>query len=322
MSQTNFPEWFAEGDVEQTIQQARAADVPQDAIVEALAEHAFEGLRAERVVNIVGAISDDPRTTDCGTVGLSHSPSATTEPRETPPRRFSVDDVVYLSDAEFARVLGLALEQFGGESIRTTDDESALDLYWSRDGTTVGLRAATSTGNTIDAESVGTLADAPVASPAGAMPDSVVLVSDDDVPAEAVETATDAGIAVIDRGQLETVFERAALPAAAVGTVLEEGATHDGALAELVELDGVPEPRRTIEAGATKTAAEVDVGRGSVDSTSSEESDDDDQPTDTGTGPTAPKDEASPPAGETGVLYADPDEDGDYDAFDDFTEGI
>lgn len=316
------PEWFVDRDVEQTVQRARAADVPEERVVETLAEHAFDGLRDERITNIVERVPDDRRTTDGGIAGLSQSPSATAEPREIPPRRFSVDDVEYLSDAEFARVLGLALEQFGGESIRTAD-ESPLDLYWSRDETTVGIRAATSTSNTVDARSVETLTNGTATSPDRISPDSVVLTTDDDVPAATVETATEAGIAVIDRGQLETVFERAALPAAAVGTVLEDGATHDGPLAELVDLDSVPEPRRTIEAGATRTAAEIDVERGSIDPISSEGSDGDpDQPTDTSTGPTTPNDGTSPPPGETGVLYADPDEDGDYDAFDEFTEEI
>lgn len=319
MSQGSIPDWFVEGSVEQTVQKARAAGVPRDTTVETLAEHAFDGLRDERVTNIVEAISDNPGATEDGAGYLSQSPSATTEPRATPPRRFSVDDVEYLSDAELARVLGLALEQFGGESTLTPGDESRLDLYWSRDETTVGIRTAVSAGTTVDIQAVERLTGGRTTSPTGASPDSVVVTTDDVVAAETVEAASAAGLAVIDRGQLETVFERAALPAAAVGTVLEEGATHDGALTELVDLDGVPEPRRTIEAGETKTAAEIDVR---TRAKRMEPEDTPDQPTDSSTEPMTPNDGVSPPAGETGVLYADPEEDGDYDAFDDFAEGI
>ena len=332
MSRWSFPEWFVEDDVRATVWNARAAGASTGAIVEVLEATTFDGRPTDRFERIVERIPEQTAAQSAdGNRRLSQPPSTSIEPRERPPRRFSVRDVAYLSDTEFARVLGLALEQFDGETRRpTSDDQSAIDLLWDRPDETVGLRTVASTGGGVGASTVETVVEA---SPVDRV-DQLVVVTNAEFATRATTVAGDAGVSLIDGDHLETIYDRAALPADAVGTVLEDGAEHDGLLSEIVDLDPVPEPSRSIDTGPTPTAAEIET----ISHPRDQQRLDDDRRdgTDTGGGESVePSDGESepawgddgeprsePPPGETGVLYADPDEDGDYDAFDDFAEGI
>lgn len=332
MSQQSLPEWFVKGDLRATVWNAREAGVSADAIVKMLGETMFDGRPTDRIKRIVERIPEQTAAQSADNDRrLSQPPSTSVEPRERPPRRFSVRDVAYLSDQEFARVLGLALEQFDGETRRpVSDDRSTVNLLWERPDATIGLRTIVSSGSGIEANTVKTVVESSTADRAG----QLAVVTNTEFSTQATTVADDAEVLLIDRGQLETIYDRATLPIDAVGAVVEHGAEHDGPLSEMVDVDPVPEPSRSIDTQPTVTAAEIET----ISDPSDQPGLSDDRTSDTDTeegGSAGPSDGESKPVGaedeeswsepspgETGILYADPEEDGDYDAFDDFTEGI
>jgi len=57
-------------------------------------------------------------------IRLSQSPSTDATPRNPLANQFSVDDLAYLSTREAARMIGLALEQFDGNTVRLSETQS------------------------------------------------------------------------------------------------------------------------------------------------------------------------------------------------------
>jgi hypothetical protein len=112
----------------------------------------------------------------------------------------------------------------------------------------------------------------------------------------------------------------------AVGTALEDGENHDGPLTDLVEIPPIPSPRKQTDPFEINRAFAIDtLATGDKQETRYAER------TEPMTQPKTERDEtkrddplaeAESATGETGTLYADPDEDGDYDAFDDYLDDI
>lgn len=334
MSQQSAPSWYVPDDLWATVENARAAGDSVSAVANFLAETELEGVPKERVERIVSAVPETTSSTDGG-VDLSQTPSTSAEPRTQLSRRFSVADVEYLADDEFARVLRLAFEAFGDETVQPPADDP-FDLYWDRDDETLGVKTVTATGDDLCTDVVEAAA-ADESPRVDVSFDRAIVVTNGRFTNDATEAAADAGIVLLDRGQLETILERAMLSTTAVGTVLEAGETHDGTLQKLTAIEAVPDVRCTIDGEATRTAAEIDRitdpealgGEDDRNDDSETTGEDDTEPT-----PEAGDDDSlvepgdtettddSVEQGERGVLYANPDEDGDYDAFDDFVEEL
>lgn len=277
MSNRQGGSWYVEGDIIQSIQNARergltsglimrdvqsmtdlprsfilniiktvdrSSDVPVQiqAVVEAIdGKSDIPENRIQAVVEAVDGGSDDA---DGSTIPLSQSPSTDASPRPSQPRRLGVNDISYLSDREFARVLGLTLEQFDGNTVRPLANETVeVDLLWNRAETTIGLRTVSSTDEVVGESHITSLLRGNTTSEVTRAPSYLAVVTNSTFSDEAEQKAEDNDIHLFDGGHLERWFRRALIPFDAVGTVLEEGENHDGPLDELVTLPTPPEPR-------------------------------------------------------------------------------
>lgn len=327
MSPLQRPSWYRPDNVRETVQAGLRNNVPRKTIATVLAEHEFEDIESERIISIINAIPAEKEDSITGP-DLSQPASTNDKPRQRPSRQLAVADIEYLSNREAARLVGLSLEQFDGNTVRppaTAQVES--DLVWHRQGMTVALRVIPLRSGVVDSGQISPLLDGSVVSEDTRSPSQVAVVTNRAYTDAALEYADENNILCYDAGHVEEWFRRARIPMQAVGTVLEDGENHDGPLTELVEIEPIPEPRQVDNP--------LEINRAfSVDALEETESDASGQPQpepaaeDPGGGQSRTGGRNDPLAksdstpGETGTLYADPDEDGDYDAFDDFLDDI
>jgi hypothetical protein len=322
--QRNQPRWYVEGDVTETVRRAREANAEPDELVSELARQEFDEIRPSRIEAIVDAI---PNTDKNGgatthTHPLSQSPATDAEPRPAIPRWLTLRDIAYLSAREAARVVGLALEQFEGTSVRPAiNDPVECTLYWHRSRTTVGIRVVPMTGGPVEEDHVSALVDGPVNRSDGRSCSELAIVTNGWLSESASDRAAEEGIKSIDCGRLATLLKRARIPPTAAGTVFEDGENHDGPLSELVELPPIPAPQAD-DPFSLPPAFEADDQPADPDPTSSTPrtggiARGTDGQRD-GTRTENPLVTRQPSRGETGTLYADPSEDGEYAAFDRF----
>ncbi|MFB1066797.1 hypothetical protein [Natrinema sp. H-ect4] len=315
------PPWYVEGDIGTSIRNAQEVGEDRDQIVSTLSKTELEDLPKHRIEAIVDATPD--RNTEAGNLPLSQAPSTDATPRDPPARVLDTDDLEYLSRRELARIVGLTLEQFEGNTVRPAgNQEIALDLYWHRQQMTVGLRTVPMTGEHVGTEHVDAVIDGPIRIKDTRAPSELVVVTNGSFSDRASELASENGVRLFNGSQVDTWLRRTALSPRVVGTLLEDGEDHDGPLDDLVDSPSIPEPRQTedpfeVDRGITLTFHESNM----------------DGPLDGGEGSEVTKREPKTtendllggeqsPAGETGTLYADPDEDGDYEAFDKYLEDL
>lgn len=327
MSSHSHPDWFVADDVAATIRNARSTDTDDEKIVAVLCETALDSLPKARVEAIVSATPDNDTALEGVELPLSQPPSTDESPRESPSRRMTVGDVNYLSDREFARVVGLALEQFDGKTVRPpANADLDVDLYWNRQYVTVGIRTVSTGGRALGSEQVESVLNGDVASDVTRSPSELAVVTDGRFEDRATALAIENDVHLVDGGQLETWLRRTMFPPAVIGTVLEDGENHDGPLTDLVELEEMPSPRQItdpLEVDRAFDISELDKPE-QVDRSTSEAGEGTDQSATeeekTSQGDPLRDDEPSPC--ERGTLYANPAEDGDYGAFDSFLRGI
>jgi hypothetical protein len=111
-----------------------------------------------------------------------------------------------------------------------------------------------------------------------------------------------------------------------IGTVLEDGEAHDGPMTDLVDIAPIPQPRQT------DTPLDVPPAFDSSSLETSEEELNESTARSERLGQNLSRDQPSPPnnplidsrsaPGQTGTLYADPKEDGDYSAFGDYIDDL
>lgn len=321
-----IPEWYVEGDIAASVRKARESGAATSSIVWGLEEAKFDGISQQRIKSIIDSIPANEPDEDGISLPLSQAPSTETSPREPTTRIVSVTDIPYLSTREAARVVGLALEQFDGNTVRPAANElTECDLYWNRQRQTIGLRVVPTTAETIGAEHVLALSEGVTTIEDTQNPSELVVVTNGMFTDEAKKAATDNDIYCFDAGHLEAWLRRAKITREALGTVLEVGEDHDGPLDELVELSGIPSPiasdpltiERAIEEAVIPNMAEATTEKHSAEPGSAK----DDESATTGESASVIE-EKSKPTGETGVLYADPSEDGDFDVFDEVIDGL
>lgn len=318
MSQSKEPSWYESGDIEQSLQAAFGrTDVTTDDIVSVLAEHELNASR-ERIVRMVETTRKQlAKESD----GSSLPTPSLDEQRELQARFLSPRDLSYLRQEDAAALIGAMLSRFEGDfRVPESVDDDTVDLLWMRSGTTVGLvlkwgseksRLGESTLESVVNEHSESRSDGDLA--------ELAVVSNAGFTDEARKVAAEHDIYCCGSDYLSRWCQAAQLSATAVGKILNsESLGSDEVETVLEQLPPLPSSipvhdplqsvartewtRSTIE----RESHQGDPGKDTEPSTQSSTS-----------GPPAPSD-----SGEQGVLYADPDEDGDFDAFDRFADGL
>jgi hypothetical protein len=328
MSDTDqAPSWYNPRSVRETVQNGLDQNIGPTRIAAHLAEHDFDDVPIARVETIVEGMpvveensGDSPN--------LSQSPSTDAEPRDQLPKQLAVDDLEYVSNREAARLIGLALEQFDGNTVRPPGTAQVeTDVVWHRQHMTVALRVVPIPSGEVGTSHVDALLDGTVVSDDTRSPSELAIVTNRSYTDEAKAYAAEHDIHCFDAGHVEAWFRRARIPMDAVGTVLEDGENHDGPLTDLVDIPPIPSPRTQTNPLDITRAFPIDrLDPGTEQDTDTERPDTERDDSDTGLDETAARDdplaETQTTPGETGTLYADPENDGDYDAFDDYLEDI
>lgn len=330
----NSPGWYVEANVAASVRKARESDVMKSSIIGGLEDTAFPELPNERIKAIIESIPEQTADPDTLTRPLSQVPSTDAEPRDRKTRIVSLVDVAYLSPREAARVLGLALEQFEGNTVRPPATESTeCDLYWHQQHATVGIRIVPVMAGKVSRQHVSDLSLGSTTVTDIRSPSELAVVTNGRFADEAKSEATENDIGWFDGGHLKSWLRRAKITQEAVGTVLEDGENHDGPLNDLVELPDIPSSvsqdpfkmKRAIEEAAIPVRAETAQNPASTEESTTSSSE---QPPSDSAEPSPSRTvdstttKSTATSGETGRLYADPKEDGDYHALDRLVDEI
>ncbi len=270
----------------------------------------------DRLRRIIEAAADRESDSDGNTVPLSQPPSTERQSRGYPNRYTTIRDVAYLSDKEFARLLGALFEWFSGRSVRPAENDNAvLDLYWNRQHTTVGFRTVANTDNgLVSEETVRAVVNGEVKLSGRRSPSTVAVVTNTDFTPSAEEAAAKGGLELFAGEYAATWFRQVRLPVEVTGIILEEGENHDGDIQDLVDLPPAPAYASNIDPLAMEATIKTETTDGSKRAT---------EPTmDRSDEKEIPVDEDLPEPGATGTLYANPRDDGDYGAFERFVDGV
>lgn len=322
--------WYDPGNIRATVENGLANDIPTSRIAEYLAQREFDDVPLSRVERIVNSMPD-PEDTSAATIELSQPEATDAEPRDSVPNQLAVTDLEYVSNREAARLIGIALEQFDGNTVRPPGaTQVETDLIWNRQHMTVALRIVPSPTGTVDTNHVDALLGGTLVPDESRSPSELAIVTNRAFTDEALDLADEHDIHCFDAGHVEEWFRRARIPMTAAGTLLEDGESHDGPLTDLVELSPIPDPRkpvapleitRAFDIDSLTTPAEPDTTPATGERTQTNEGQQD-TGLDLSTARDDPLGGTQSASGETGTLYADPGEDGDFDAFDRFVDDI
>lgn len=297
---TTQPGWYHPGDIVATVRDAeQTGRVSTREIADVLGRWELEASR-DRIYAMVESTRNQGVPDDT-------SPERTLdEPRALESRFVDVTDVAYLHRRDFATVLGLILTRYDG-TFRTVadDDDTVIDLLWNRQHTTVGLKTTPRPpGVPIEQREIATIVDGDTTPTVGRSPSTLGLVSNAGITDAAREYANDHEIRLFDAAFLTRWLAETHLTPAVLGTVVDNDDLDPDECAALLEtLPPLPAPVSERDPLADRPD-EVWSG-----------SDDGRHVKTTATRP-IPVAERRPSAGEIGVLYADPADDGDYGAFD------
>ncbi|WP_338742298.1 hypothetical protein [Haloplanus salilacus] len=322
--------WYDPDSVRATVENGVADDVPKRRIAEYLAQHEFEDIPTSRVEHIVERMPVSEDTSAAG-IDLSQPEATDAEPRDSVPYQLAVNDLEYLSNREAARLIGGVLEQFDGNTVRppgTTHVET--DLVWHRQHATVALRIVPLLSGTVDASHVDAILNGTVVPDDIRRPSELAIVTNRAFTDEAVSRAEEHDIHCFDAGHVGEWFRRARIPMATAGTLLEDGESHDGPLTDLVNLPSIPSPRKSVDPLDVGRAFDIDSLTTPAEAATTSATDERTEPNtgqqttglDRSTARDDPLGGGRSPSGETGTLYADPNEDGDFEAFDRFVDEI
>ncbi len=329
MSRSGTPKWYTSGDIEASLQAAfQTSGLSVDEIAGVLATHELDASR-DRIEKMIKTTREQFSANAAAT-----QPSTATldEPRPTEPRAIAPTDIEYLGPRDAAYVIGAMLSRYEGTfSTPEAVDELSVDLFWNRTHTTVAfgieLRPDSEPVDTPAVQSIVTGETTPVS---GRSPSTIGIISNGTFTNEAQAIATEHDIRCFEAEYLERWCEETRLTDGVIGKLLDEGDQSIEEIGELLdELPSLPAPvrerdplTRIQETDWTTSTIEYEKTAGQDGSGDSEKSgvdDDDSIDTPSTTGPT---DDESPDTGQHGVLYADPDEDGDFGAFDRFETAL
>jgi len=329
MSRSEPPEWHTPGDIEASLRAAfRVSDLSVDEIAGVLETHELDVPR-ERIKMMIKTTREQFSTDAAVTLS---STATIDEPRPTEARTIDPVDLEYLSPRDAAYVIGAMLSRYEGTfSTPEGVDELSVDLFWNRSHTTVafGLELRPD-GVSVDAPAVQSIVSGETTPVSGRSPSTIGIVSNGTFSDEARTLATEHDIQCFGAEYLEQWCEETRLTDEVIGKLLDEGDRSIEEINELLdELPPLPAPVQkrdplTQIQGAEWTTSTLNyeemVEHGSSgDGSASAAEDDNALGTSSATGLT---EEDSPTTGQHGVLYADPDEDGDFGAFDRFEAAL
>lgn len=302
MSRSRRPSWYHPGDVPKTIYDAAtSADVSTRTIVDVLAREELDAPEA-RIEAMVEAARD--RVTESDEIP-THDLD---DPRPLQTRFVDADDVSYLGTSDFATVLGVVLSRYEG-TFQTPEvvDDVAVDLFWNRQYTTVGIRAISRPPEApVDRDDIEPLVEGNTTLAVGRSPSVLGVVSKAGFTSFAREYAEKHDIELFGTYHLTRWFEDARLTHGVLGSLLEGDDLDDEELAKL--LDSLPSLPDAIRESDPLGELSDELWSGT----------DDGRTVETGVKRPIPVPDSRPDAGKTGAMYADPAKDGDYGAFDRF----
>lgn len=322
MSQDHAPPWYDPGDIEQSLRGAfQEYDVSVEEVVDVLAEHELDAPR-DRLLTMVKTTREQ----------LTNSrESALTTPslddtRANQARFIDLPDLEYLGARDVASLIGTMLSRFDG-SFRVPEviDEQAANLLWTRSDTTIGIwiewRPA---GTPVDTPAVQSIVSIGTQSVSDGDCSEIAIVSNVGFTDEARRIASEHDMYCCGPECLRRWCREAQLTDAVAGEIVDGESTASEECDEI--LDQLPPLPASIPAqdplqpvAETEwTTSTLDKKIESTDTMSEDDKIDTTPSSQSGMSePHAPSE-----SGQRGVLYADPDEDGDFDAFDRFTESL
>ncbi|WP_135304861.1 hypothetical protein [Haloarcula amylovorans] len=245
---------------------------------------------------------------------ISQSDTPTCDVGELRPlesRFVDTTDAAYLGRHDLALVLGVVLSQYDG-SFQTLIDEDhvAVDLFWNRQHTTIALRTIGRPPRTpVTEKEVQEVVNGEISRPGGRAPSTVGIVSTAGFTERGRDLAEENDIELYGSAHLDRWFEDAHLTEDILGRLLEKTEEGTEDIASVVaDLPELPEQIRTKDplgtVGTTEWTSEGEVP---------------DPPESPVFAPT-PNSESG--TREKGILYADPDDDGDYQCFEQFIDKL
>ena len=322
MSHSEPPSWHTPGNIEASLRAAfRISDLSVGEIAEVLEAHELDASRdrIEMMVNTTREqFSTDADATQSSTTTLD-------EPRPTEVRAIGPTDLEYLGARDAASVIGAMLSRYEGTfSTPEAVDDLSADLFWNRSHTTIafGLELRPN-GASVDTSAVQSIVSGETTPVSGRSPSKIGIVSNGAFTDDARTLATEHNILCFGAEFLERWCEETRLTNEVIGELLDEGDRSAEEINELLEeLPPLPAPIRArdpltrIQNGDWTTSS-LDYEKTAKHSNSENEGASAATGENTlGSSSTGGTDDGSTTTGQHGVLYADPDEDGDFGAFD------
>jgi len=324
MTQQPVPEWYQPEDIAASVRHAiKQTDTSTDQIVDVLVANEIDTSR-DRVDTLVEAartrLSNEPNAESA-----PQSNAEDAEPRPLKPRLVASEDLAYLDNTDFAHVLGSILTCYGGGfKLPEQVDESSADVFWHRQHSTVAFRTVPRVSSTPVEDSVVKAVAAGDTDPISGRPASTVaVVTNTEFTDAAHDTAAANDILLFEQPALEQWLHDTRLTYDVFGSLLEQQnlseEEYDTILDDLPALPPHLQETNPLERSPTAISQPPSsTDRNSIPDSITEP--DTETPPDSASGELL--DESPEEAGEQGVLYADPDEDGDAEVFDRLTADL
>ena len=320
MTQHQLPQWFQPEDIAASVRTAiKQTELSTDRIVDVLENEVDAS--PDRVETLVETARDQ-LSTESNTESPPKPNEKDVEPRSLKPRVVASEDFAYLSPTDFARVLGGVLTRYEGHfKLPEQVDKCNVDLFWHRQRMTVALRTVPRiSGTAVDKPVVKAVAAGDTDPTSGRPVSTIAVVTNTEFTDAAHDTAAANDVFLFGQPVLEQCLRDIQLTHDVLGRVLEHHDLTDEEYDTI--LDDLPAlPPHLQEANPLKRSpTAIDQAPSSTDRKPIPDSNTE---PDTETPPDSPPrellDDSPQEAGKQGVLYADPDEDGDAEAFDRFT---
>lgn len=308
MSDNEGPSWYIPGDVSGSIEAATVESaVYEEHIIDVLQAHELDAPRS-RIRAVVTSTRD--RLTERDATSTENK-TPLEEPRSVQSRFFDVDDAAYLGRRDLATILGITLSRYGGSfSLIDPEADSVLALRWNKQHTTVGFHVCPRPNQEpLNVEHVTALSEGTIDTESGRSPAQLALVGPTVATEKARAVADDHDIIIVDAAVLRRWFSEVQLTPAFVERILEtETAEHDELerfISELEPMPAVIQNRDPLDVSLSQSPIETEISSATVSVDKA-----------------IPVADEQPDPGTHGELYADPSDDGDFDAFDRFIDNL
>jgi len=323
MSQLRDQSWYEPGDIQQSLQAAFQQDsVTTDDIVDVLGEHELDA-SPDRILEMIETTRQ--QFTNTSNDSLLPTPSLDGI-RENQARFITLDDLEYLGSRDVAYVVGIMLSRFEG-SFRVPElvDKKAADLLWTRSDTTVGLWLEWRPNRTpVDKADIQSVVNDTTQSASDEEFSEIAIVSNAGFADQARKLASEHDIACCGPECLRRWCQETKITNTVVGEILDGENKNNEEIKEILnQLPPLPasipvqdplKPVTKTEWTTSTLGERVTSGGGTSEKDQTESA----PPSQSGVSEPQP---ASEP-GQKGVLYADSDDDGDFDAFDRFVNAL